>query len=75
MQSWAKTIIIWAAGLLIGMALRVSLPTLPSIFITHKETHVVLPLNRLAFWACVLIALVLGTIEMVRAMAYDLGFR
>ena len=75
MRVGIKIGLIWSAGLLLGLFLRTVLPTLPGLFIMRKDVGFVLPLNRLAFWVCLIIGFVVGTIFMVRAMAQDLGLR
>jgi hypothetical protein len=40
-----------------------------------KSRGIVFPLNRLGFWVCVVVGLVLGAILLVKAMANDLGLR
>ena len=75
MQSGIKVASIWSAGLLLGLALRRFLPALPGVFMMRKAGGIVLPLNRVAFWFCLVIGLVTGVVVMVRAMAQDLGLR
>ncbi len=72
MQTGIKIVSIWSAGLLIGLVFRTLLPPFPTIGITLKDVLRVLPLNRLVFWACVIIGLVWGIILMLRAMTQDL---
>ena len=72
MGSWAGIACASGVAVLLGAALRVLLPSGPGIFIACRDRTVFLPLNRLGFWACLLGALVLGAIALVRAMLEDL---
>ena len=73
MNIWLKIAALSSVAL--ALALRAFLPSAPSLFVTVARGHVVLPLNRLAFWACLLIALSIGVVMMGKAMLWDLGFR
>jgi len=72
---WLKIVCMCVGGLLLGLALRTVLPQSPGLFIMGNREGLVLPLNRLAFWVCVVIGLVAGAIMMGKAMLRDLGFR
>ena len=69
-----KIISLCGGGLLLGLALRAVLPQTPAPFVMFKDQGFVLPLNRLAFWVCLLAGLAAGGITMARAMVRDLGF-
>ncbi len=75
MQIGIKIVSIWGGALLLALALRSLLPRWPVFHITWKRGSFVLPYppNRLAFWFCIIVGLVLGAISMVKAMLQDLG--
>jgi hypothetical protein len=72
MNDALKVVVMWGAGLLIGLLLRLTLPAIPSLFIVRQNVAYVLPLNRLAFWSCLTIGFIIGLIPLVRVMAHDL---
>jgi hypothetical protein len=72
---WLKIFCMCVGGFLLGLALRTVLPQSPRLFIMGNRERLVLPLNRLAFWACVLIGLVTGAILVGKAMLRDHGLR
>ncbi len=61
------------AGVISGVVLRVVIPLRWGIFFMGKETGHVIPLNRLAFWACLLVAIGFGAIQLIKAFGRDLG--
>jgi len=71
-ESWIRIASASGVAVFLGTALRFVLPSGPGIFVAGRARTVFLPLNRLAFWACILSALVLAAIALVRAMAEDL---
>jgi len=71
-ESWIRIACASGVGVLLGAALRALLPSGPGIFVAGRGRTLFLPLNRLAFWACVLSALVLAAMALVRAMLDDL---
>jgi hypothetical protein len=58
---------------IVGLILRYVLPGLPSMFITRKGVHIVLPLNRLVFWSCLFVGLLGSAVVMAKAMVSDFG--
>lgn len=68
MQIGIEIASIWAAGILLGLALRATLPSHLGLGVTFKHVVIGMPLNRLAFWVCVMAGLILGGILIVKAV-------
>ncbi len=68
-----KIVSVWITALVLGLTLRAILPNLPGLHIMRKGVGFVFPMNRLAFWVCVMTGFVAGAILMVKAMLRDLG--
>jgi hypothetical protein len=75
MQSVLKIVVVCGAGILIGLASRAFLPDWPGSYIMGKKSGfvVLVPLNRLAFWVCVLTGTLVGIVFMFKAMLQDLS--
>ncbi|HEX8711872.1 MAG TPA: hypothetical protein VF730_08370 [Terracidiphilus sp.] len=62
---------VWAAGFLIAVAVRASLPDKAGItFPTREATFV--PFSRLGFWTCLMAALTVTCWVVIRAMVVDI---
>ena len=75
MQSVLKILVACGIGVLIGLAFRTFLPDWPGTYVMGKRSGFVmlLALNRLAFWVCVIIGVLVGIVFMIKAMVQDLG--
>jgi hypothetical protein len=66
-----KIAFVWAAGFLIAVAVRASLSDKAGItFPTRDPTFV--PFSRLGFWTCMLAALTVTCMVVIRAMLMDI---
>lgn len=66
-----KIAFVWAAGFLIAVAVRASLSDKAGItFPTRDPTFV--PFSRLGFWTCLLAALTVTCMVVIRAMVLDI---
>jgi hypothetical protein len=77
MRRLVEIVSIWGAGLLVGLALRVSLRRWQGVHFSTKRWGytLLLPPGRVAFWICVTSGLLLGLVLLVKAMLRDLGLR
>jgi hypothetical protein len=78
MTIWTQTLqlafriaFVWAAGFLIAVAVRATLPDKSGITFPTRDPLFV-PFNRLGFWTCVLAALTVTCMVVIRAMVLDI---
>jgi hypothetical protein len=67
--------IVWAGGFLFAVIARAALPDESGIPFFGKQTTQVVPYSRIGFWTCLLAALTVSAMVVVRTMLVDLGFR
>ncbi len=66
--------IVWAAGFLLASAVNALLPDKVGLTLYGRETALLLPFNRIGFWTCMLAALTVTALVVLRAMLADLGW-
>lgn len=71
-SSGIKIACIWVVALLVGWLLRTWLPANWFIFSTRTSVGYVYPLNRIAFWACLMLACIVTTAWVIRLCVLDL---
>ena len=65
---------VWTAGFLIAAAVSALMPAKLSFTLVGKQTMLYVPFSRMGFWTCILAAVIVTALVVVRAMAADLGF-
>ncbi|MGH9599865.1 MAG: hypothetical protein ACRD27_08360 [Terracidiphilus sp.] len=65
---------VWAAGFLIAVAVRALLPDRMGFTLGGRKV-VFVPYSRVGFWTCMLAALTVTGMVVVRAMLADIGLR
>jgi len=66
--------IVWAAGILLAVAVRALLPDQMGITLYGRQSTLFVPFSRMGFWTCILAALVVTVLIVFRAMAADIGW-
>jgi hypothetical protein len=70
-----KIAIVWTGGFLLAAAVNAILPDKVGITFYGREDALLVPYSRLGFWTCLLAALTVTALVILRAMAADLGWR
>ena len=60
MAPWARIGIVVCVGLVVAFVLRAVLPSDPGLTIHHGSVLTAYPLYRVAFWACVVLTLIVA---------------
>jgi hypothetical protein len=71
LQLGFKIAFVWAAGFLIAVAVRAALPEKMEIPLGDSRGPLLLPFSRLGFWTCILAALTVTCMVVIRAMIVD----
>jgi len=66
--------IVWAAGFILAVAVRALLPDQTGFTLVGGQGSLFLPFSRIGFWTCVLAALTVTFLVVIRAMLLDLGW-
>ncbi|HEV2487551.1 MAG TPA: hypothetical protein VGT08_18650 [Terracidiphilus sp.] len=67
--------IVWTAGFLLAVAVNAVLPDKVGITLYGSETTLLVPFNRIGFWTCLLAAVTVTVLVVLRAMLADIGWR
>ncbi|MGP8253588.1 MAG: hypothetical protein ACLQHF_16285 [Terracidiphilus sp.] len=67
--------IVWAGGFIFAVSIRAILPEKLGFTVTTPQTTLFVPFDRVGFWTCILAALTVTGLVVIRAMIADLGFR
>lgn len=67
--------LVWAAGFLLAVAVRALLPDKIGIPFYGSEPNLFVPYSRIGFWTCLLAALTVTGLVVIRAMLADFGVR
>jgi hypothetical protein len=70
-----KIAIVWAGGFILAVAVAALLPDHVGLRLANAEGPLFLPFSRLAFWTCLLAALTVTALVVIRAMIADLASR
>jgi hypothetical protein len=65
--------IVWAAGILVAVVVRALLPGETGLTFTGSKSAFFVPYDRLGFWTCMLAALTVTGLVVIRAMLVDIG--
>jgi hypothetical protein len=66
--------IVWAGGFALAVAVRALLPDQAGLSFTGKQSSMV-SFSRIGFWTCILAALTVTALVVIRAMLADFGLR
>jgi hypothetical protein len=67
--------IVWAAGILLAVAVWAMLPDKMGLTFYTRHGPLIVPFSRLGFWTCLLAAVTVTALVVIRAMLADLGWR
>lgn len=67
--------LVWAAGFLLAVAVRALLPDKTGVNLFGGSGPVFVPYSRMGFWTCLLAAVTVTALVVVRAMLVDFGLR
>ncbi len=73
LQLALRIAIVWAGGFIFAVGIRAILPEKLGFNITGAQSTLFVPFDRVGFWTCVLAALTVTGLVVVRAMLADLG--
>jgi hypothetical protein len=75
LQLAIRIAIVWSGGFIFAVSIRAALPEKLGFNITTPQSTLFVPFDRVGFWTCVLAALTVTGLVVIRAMIADLGFR
>ena len=64
--------LVWTGGFLLAVAVNAILPDKVGLTLYGKANALLLPFNRIGFWTCLLAAVTVTALVILRAMAADL---
>ena len=67
--------LVWAAGFVLAVAVQAILPDKMGIPLYGTEPNLFVPYSRIGFWTCLLAALTVTALVVIRAMLADFGLR
>ena len=67
--------LVWAGGFLIATAVHALLPDKIGITLYGHDTSLLVPYSHIGFWTCLLAALTVTALVVLRAMVADIGWQ
>jgi hypothetical protein len=67
--------IVWVAGILVAVVVRALLPGGTGLTFTGSRTTLFVSYDRIGFWTCMLAALTVTGLVVIRAMLIDIGWK
>jgi hypothetical protein len=67
--------LVWTGGFLLAVAVNALLPDKIGLTLYGRADALLVPFNRIGFWTCLLAAVTVTALVILRAMAADLGSR
>jgi hypothetical protein len=67
--------LVWTGGFLLAVAVNALLPDKVGLTLYGRTDALMVPFNRIGFWTCLLAAVTVTALVILRAMATDLGWR
>jgi hypothetical protein len=67
--------IVWAGGFILAVAVRALLPDQAGLTLAGRQATLFVPFSRIGFWTCLLAAVTVTALVVIRAMLLDLGGR
>ena len=74
-QLGLRIAIVWSAGILLAVGVHALLPDKLGITFYGSGGPVFVPFSRLGFWTCLLAAVTVTALVVIRAMLADMGLR
>jgi hypothetical protein len=65
---------VWAGGFALAVAVRAVLPDQVGLSFSSPQSTMTLPYSRIGFWVCLLAALTVTGMIVIRSMLIDLGW-
>ena len=75
LQIAIRVALVWAGGFILAVAVRAILPDQLGFTFTTPQSTVFVPYNRVGFWTCLLAAVTVTALVVIRAMLVDFGLR
>ena len=69
-----KIAIVWAGGFILATAIRALLPDQAGFHFFGSHGEVFIPFSRVGFWTCLLAAVTVTGLVIIRAMLADFGW-
>jgi hypothetical protein len=66
--------IVWAAGMVLAVAVGAALPDKAGFNITGRQNSLFIPFSRVGFWTCVIGAFIVTGLIVYRAILADIGW-
>ena len=70
-----KIALVWAGGFVLAVAVRAILPEKIGIDLSGLGGELLIPYSRIGFWTCLLAAVTVTALVVIRAMLVDFGMR
>ena len=67
--------LVWAGGFVLAVAVRALLPDKSGLTLYGGQGAVFVPYSRVGFWTCLLAAVTVTALVVIRAMLVDFGLR
>ena len=67
--------LVWAGGFVLAVTVRALLPDKVGISLYGSDPSLIVPYSRIGFWTCLLAALTVTGLVVIRAMLADFGLR
>ena len=67
--------IVWTGGFILATIVRALLPDSVGLHLASGQSHVLVPFSRMGFWTCLLAAVIVTALVVIRAMLADFGVR
>ena len=67
--------LVWAGGFVLAVAVRAVLPDQMGFTFNGAQSAIFVPYSRVGFWTCLLAAVTVTALVVVRAMLVDFGLR
>jgi hypothetical protein len=75
LQLALRIAIVWAAGFLLAVAVHALLPDRAGLTLYGRQTALFVPFSRIGFWTCLLAAVTVTALVVLRAMRADIGWQ
>jgi len=70
-----KIAIVWAGGFILATVVRALLPDQAGFRFMNGQTQIFVPFSRVGFWTCLLAAVTVTALVVIRAMLADFGWK
>jgi hypothetical protein len=67
--------IVWAGGFILATGIRALLPDHVGLRLASSQSQILVPFSRMGFWTCLLAAVIVTALVVIRAMLADFGIR